>query len=99
MLTQPKLATFMILAVLSLICAAPSFAQTANPAPAQTRPAQQTVERPFGGPPNRTDALFGTTCATSKVTCVLASPLPIGDSCACKAKGGSTAAGKVVPGN
>lgn len=95
MLKQSKIVIYALAALFYLMGAGQLSAETAKPGAAQPRPAQP-VERPFGGPPNRTDPVFGTTCASRKITCVLANPREIGNRCSCRTKAGLVR-GKVVP--
>lgn len=103
MLSQSTVAASVLAGIMCLQCLGPTLAETSNPSPVQTRPVQtkppSTVERPFGGPPNRTRPIYGTACTTGAVTCVLANPREMGSRCACKAKGGRHLHGKVVPSN
>lgn len=56
----------------------------------------QTVERPFGGPPNRTLGQVGKRCATPSKTCPLSEQEKVGADCLCPGDGEQKVRGKVV---
>jgi hypothetical protein len=56
----------------------------------------QTVERPFGGPPNRTLGQVGKRCATPSKTCVMSDQDKVGADCLCPGEGGQKVKGQVV---
>ena len=93
MSSQAKLAAYVMAALLCLATAAgAASAQTLK----QQAPAPP-VERPFGGPPNRTDPTLNLTCAAPTAKCTLADPLPMDSPCTCRVKG-KQHKGKIVPG-
>jgi hypothetical protein len=90
-----------IAACLGLIAAcalwsASAFSEDNKPRTLQPKPAQ-TVERPFGGPPNRVPLRLGKTCETPTVTCTLEEDRSVGSDCVCMEVNGPPVEGRVVP--
>ena len=56
----------------------------------------QTVERPFGGPPNRTLGKVGKRCATASRTCVMPAEDKVGADCLCPGENSQNIKGQVV---
>jgi hypothetical protein len=78
------------------IWAAPASAEENKPRTLKPKPSQ-TVERPFGNPPNRTPRRRGKKCETPTVTCALSEARSIGSDCACAEAISPPAKGRVVP--
>ena len=56
----------------------------------------QSVERPFGGPPNRTLGQVGKRCATPGRTCLMSAEDKVGSDCLCAGEDGQRVKGQVV---
>ena len=96
MLAMSKTSIRMIVATALAVYAVPAFSEDPKPRSIQSSPAQ-TVERPFGGPPNRAPRRPGKRCETSSITCALDEVRSIGSDCVCVEADNTSVGGRVVP--
>lgn len=82
-----------LVSAIAVLCITNAAAQEAKPRAIQPEPGQ-TVERPFGGPPNRAPEV-GRRCSAVAVTCAIA-PRGIGSKCSCVGENGQNVEGLVV---
>jgi hypothetical protein len=90
-----------ILAGLLMPCALAAWsvavlAQETKPRTTEVGKPKQSVERPFGGPPNRKPEPLGKQCAAEAVTCPAEKPSKIGIDCWCPGSTGQQVQGKIV---
>jgi hypothetical protein len=82
-----------LISAIAALCIANAAAQDGKPRANQPKP-DQTVERPFGGPPNRAPEV-GKRCSAAAVTCAIA-PRRLGSKCSCVGESGQKIEGLVV---
>jgi hypothetical protein len=58
-------------------------AQETKPRTTEASKPKQSVERPFGGPPNRKPEPLGKQCAAETITCPAEKPTKVGTDCWC----------------
>jgi hypothetical protein len=92
-LARVRIAVLVPVALLGWIAAVA--AEETKPRSLDPKP-KQAVERPFGGPPNRTPPGMGMKCAAAAVTCAMEEPRKIGADCLCPGENGRTIEGRVV---
>jgi hypothetical protein len=71
-------------------------AQETKPRGTEVGKPKQSVERPFGGPPNRKPEPLGKQCAAETITCPAEKPSKIGIDCSCPDATGQQVQGKIV---
>jgi hypothetical protein len=92
---------YRVLAGLLMPCAlaawsAAVLAQETKPRTTEVGKPKQSVERPFGGPPNRKPEPLGKQCAAETLTCPAQKPSKIGIDCRCLGPTGQQVQGKIV---
>jgi hypothetical protein len=75
------------------VCAA---AQETKPRTTEVGKPKQSVERPFGGPPNRNPQGLGKQCAAESVTCPAEKPTKVGTDCWCASDNGQKLQGRII---
>ena len=73
-----------------------ALAQETKPRTTEGAKPKQSVERPFGGPPNRKPEPLGKQCAAETITCPAEKPSKIGIDCSCPGATGQQVQGKIV---
>jgi hypothetical protein len=75
------------------VCAA---AQETKPRTTEVTKPKQSVERPFGGPPNRNPERLGKQCSAESVTCPAEKPAKVGTDCWCASDNGQKVQGHII---